>query len=119
LRSQSVPRSEGAGLELAGMALNLVSMLVNAAKVVGAAVDVENHTARFLAFPLVEVLAHLDTVGFENIVIAPPLPPIGPANFGYAFQAQLLDQMASGNGREMLRNIYVLHPDPVQNRNRL
>jgi hypothetical protein len=90
------------------MPLHLIAMLVNAAKEVGAAMNIEHDTIAFgdcQLFPRIVVLAHFDPFGFECCPFASPLfgcqprsyasanvpnlPPVLPSNCFDTFWAQL------------------------------
>lgn len=93
LRGEAVFGGQQAGVELAGVALHLVAVLVDAAKVVGAAVHIQ-HDALAPgvggAEAVLPVLAHLDPLGLEGLAaLAPPLPPRMPADRLDALGAQL------------------------------
>jgi len=67
-------------------------MLVDAAKEVCAAMNIEHYAVAFgdcQLFPRVVVLAHLDPLGLECCAFASPLPPILSSDCLDAFWSQL------------------------------
>lgn len=103
LRRQSVFRGKDSRLELAGMALHLIAMFIDAAEEICAAVDVHHDTLDGIAalLPLVGIRPHLDPFSLERRLWFPPLPPSPAAHLTDAVSPQLCRQQL-GRARQML-----------------
>ena len=91
LGGKAISRGEYAGLELSSMTLHLVAVLVNRAKVVGTAVDVEDDTVTLVigSDSVVVVLAHFNPLTLQGNFRSSPLPPILTSNSLQACRAKL------------------------------
>lgn len=121
LRGEAVARCNYAGLELPGMPLELVAVLVNAAKIISASVNVQHDASTRLArlLALVVVGPHLDPLGTEGGVWLAPLPPLGAANLADALGSQLLLEEGCGADDLVLRDLDLLDLDPLRMRDPL
>lgn len=77
LRRKSISGRQHSSFELSSMPLHLIAMLVHAAKVICAAMNIENDALSLSAcsFPCVVVLSHLYPFCFKSVVWLTPLPP--------------------------------------------
>lgn len=122
LGRQPVAGGQDAGLELARVALHLVAVLVDAAKVVSTAVDIQHDALALVRVePLagVVVFAHLNPFGPERRVVAPPLPPRLAADGGDAGGAQLRANALGGVLQVGRGHGDVVDVDPVRHRHPL
>lgn len=105
------------GLELAGMALHLVAVLVDATEEVGAAVHIQHDPVAFgyaQLLPRFVVLAHLDPLGLEGCAFPSPLPPRLPAHRFHAPGTQLLADVFGGSQRLAGGYVDHLHVHPAR-----
>ena len=123
LGGQAVPRREDARLELAGMALHLVAVLVDAAEEVGAAVDVEHDpvatttSAAGIGLPLALVVVgpHLNPLRLELGATAArlaPLPPFAAPDLADALGPELVVEETGGARQQLLADDGLLDLDP-------
>lgn len=121
LRCQAVPGSKDPGAELAGVSLHLISVLVDAAEEVAAAVDVHHDPCSNAASPLalVGVGAHLDPLGHQRRLGLSPLPPLAPADASDAILAKLGLEEGGGLAQVVIRDRGVLDLDVLRVRNPL
>ena len=118
---EAVPGRKHPRLELAGVALHLVAVLVDASEEVGAAVDIEHDAAARVAAPLALVVVgpHLYPLGLERAAGLPPLPPLAAADLADAIGPQLRLEDGGGVRDLVLGDLLLLDLDPLRVRNPL
>lgn len=114
LRCKAVTWSKDPSLQLSCVPLQLVSVLIHAAKEVCAAVHIEHdpRTLLFSALTLFPVAAHLDPVGLESSVVSPPFPPVLASDLFDTVWTQLCGKSRSSLFNGSFGNSQLLNVDP-------
>jgi hypothetical protein len=97
------------------MALYLVPVLIHAAKVVCAPVDIQHDAVAQVGVLLARLIVglHLDPLGLERTLWLAPLPPLLAADLADAVRAELLDQEVGCLQKVLLRNLDMIDPYPL------
>lgn len=103
------------------MPLDLVSMLIDAAKEVGTSVYVQHDPFAGLSIPLPPAVVgtHLDPFGPEGAISLAPLPPLGAAHCADTLGPELLLDQGGCPERLRLWDVYLLDFYPLGMRNPL